>query len=185
MSVRPLDGYRVLDLAQNSAGQQDHHRAQPAGGLSAVGAAPFATSPSGVFRAGDGHVVLAAYVPKHWALLTALLDREDLATDQRFSDQRARGRHDAELVEELEKSFASYRPADLVARLRGAGFMAAEVSTWSEVVAPPLFAENSLACVVSDGERTETTVRTPARYSGFRPVAMSPTPALGEFDIED
>ena len=147
-------------------------------------AAPFATSPSGIFAAADGYLVLAAYIPKHWAQLTQVLDCAHLASDPRFADQQSRANNDAELCHALELEFSEYAVADLVARLQSAGLMASEVKTWAQVVASDLFVENELEVVVTDGLRTETTVRTPARYSAFTPAAMSPTPVLGEYTAQ-
>ncbi|GAA4856135.1 CoA transferase [Saccharopolyspora cebuensis] len=151
----------------------------------APGKSRVATAPTGAFRAADGrYLVLTAYVPKHWALLTETIGRPDLAADSRFLDQARRARHGAELTAELDAVFATRDAADWVADLQRAGLMCCEVKSWSEVVSSALFAENELAVTVAEGERAETVVRTPARYAGFTPAATRPAPGLGEHNAE-
>ncbi|MGV9928371.1 CaiB/BaiF CoA transferase family protein [Nocardia rhamnosiphila] len=146
---------------------------------------PFSTSPSGIYRVSDGYLVLAAYIPKHWAQLVETLGCTHLSDDPRFADQYQRAVNDTALTGELERIFSSYTVADLVQRLQAAGLMATEVKTGSQVVSSELFAENELESVTTDGgTRTEKTVRTPARYSAFRPAATTPTPVLGEYSAE-
>ncbi|MEV5753119.1 CoA transferase [Actinoallomurus sp. NPDC052308] len=149
------------------------------------GRSPFATEPSGAFRCGDGnYLVLAAYVPKHWKKLTEVLGRPDLPADPRFADQRQRGLHRRELTAELTAALRAHAAAEWVEIFERAGLMATRVQTWREVVSSPQFAENQLAVTVTDGERTETVIRTPARYDGFTPAGTTPTPALGRHNDE-
>ncbi|MEV0550671.1 CoA transferase [Nocardia salmonicida] len=145
---------------------------------------PFSTSPSGIYRAADGYLVLAAYIPKHWAQLVESLGSAFLGTDPRFADQYQRAVNDTALTEELERIFSSYTVADLVQRLQAAGLMATEVKNGLQVIASELFAENELESITTDGSRTEKTVRTPARYGAFRPAATTPTPVLDEYSAE-
>ncbi|MQA98333.1 MAG: CoA transferase, partial [Streptosporangiales bacterium] len=141
---------------------------------------PLAASPSGIFAAADGHLVLAAYVPKHWEILCAVLDRGDLAEDPRFTDAAARSRNNAALAEELSATFATRPAAEWVARLQDAGLMACRVLHWREVVTSDLFGESRVAARAGDA----TVIRTPARYSTFEPAATDPPPALGEHNDE-
>jgi crotonobetainyl-CoA:carnitine CoA-transferase CaiB-like acyl-CoA transferase len=139
-----------------------------------------AVEPSGAYRAADGHLVLAAYVPKHWQALTTLLGRADLAADPRFADQRSRTVHSVELRAELEKEFAARTVDDWTALLQAAGLMAVRANTWSDVVRSPVFADSGLTVETECDGRTVTTLRTPARYSDFDAVATGPVPGLGE-----
>ncbi|MGC4998431.1 CaiB/BaiF CoA transferase family protein [Streptomyces sp. DT195] len=165
-----------LTMAINSVGAPE----PPADGRS-----PYATTPSGVFPAAENtYLMMAAYVPKHWALLTELLERPDLAADPRFADQAQRSLHNAALTRELSETFAS-RTADAWEKLlRDAGLMAVKVNDWSGAVGSAVFAESGLAVTVTAGERSETVVRTPARYAGFSPAGVTPTPLPGEHNEE-
>ena len=140
----------------------------------------FATQPSDAFRTADGHVVISAYIPKHWELLCRAIERPDLLDDERFADQRSRAINYAELTDELESTLTT-KPADeWVKLLRGHGLMACLPYSWKQVVETPLFAENDLALEVGNGDDAVTVVRTPARYSTFTAAASEPPPGLGE-----
>lgn len=154
-------------------------------GASAEGRARIATSPTGTYQTSDGgYLVLSAYVPKHWTLLTEVIGRPDLAEDPRYTDQAQRSLHNAELTAELSAVFTT-RPVDeWVKILQAAGIMACKALTWREVVSSPVFAENRLAVTVTDGKRSETVIRTPARYASFTPAATTPTLRLGEHNEE-
>jgi crotonobetainyl-CoA:carnitine CoA-transferase CaiB-like acyl-CoA transferase len=140
----------------------------------------FATQPSDAFRTSDGHVVISAYIPKHWELLCRAIERPDLLDDERFADQRSRAINYAELTDELESTLTT-KPADeWVKLLRSCGLMACLPYSWKQVVETPLFAENDLALEVGDGDDAVTVVRTPARYSTFTAAATEPPPGLGD-----
>jgi crotonobetainyl-CoA:carnitine CoA-transferase CaiB-like acyl-CoA transferase len=140
----------------------------------------FATQPSDAFRTSDGHIVISAYIPKHWELLCRAIERPDLLDDERFVDQRSRAINYAELTDELESTLTT-KPADeWVKLLRGHGLMACLPYSWKQVVETPLFAENDLALEVGNGDDAVTVVRTPARYSTFTAAAVEPPPGLGE-----
>jgi crotonobetainyl-CoA:carnitine CoA-transferase CaiB-like acyl-CoA transferase len=140
----------------------------------------FATQPSDAFRTADGHVVISAYIPKHWKLLCQTIDRPDLLDDERFADQRSRAINFAELTDELESTLTT-KPADeWVKLLRSNGLMACLPYSWKQVVDTPLFDENELALEVGSGDDAVTVVRTPARYATFTAAATEPPPALGE-----
>ncbi len=144
------------------------------------GTAGVAVAPSGAFRTGDGWLVLAAYVPRHWQLLTAAIGRPDLATDERFVDQLARSRHRVELTAELEATFATADADHWERTLQAAGLMAARIRSWAEVVEGDLFAQRRLGVDAETGGRTVRTVRTPATYASFDPPADAHLPELGE-----
>jgi crotonobetainyl-CoA:carnitine CoA-transferase CaiB-like acyl-CoA transferase len=148
------------------------------------GIASVAVAPSGVFRTGDGYLVLAAYVPKHWRLLCAAIDRPDLLEDPRFTDQAQRTRHMSELFAILEETFAAAPAADWEQRLQAAGVMAVRANSWGDVVSSPTFAQRGVAVPAESEGVTVTTIRTPARYAGFDPPGDRHLPALGEHTSE-
>ena len=160
------------------------HTADEHAHLTEAGRASLAVAPSGPFRAADGWLMLFAYVPKHWNLLTATIDRPDLRDDPRFADQFGRARHRVELTAALEETLSARTVAEWVEILTAAGVMASPVRTWRSVIASDAFSEADLAVTVRDGDRTETVVRTPARYRAFSPAGTTPTPHLGEHTDE-
>ena len=144
----------------------------------------FATQPSDAFRTADGHVVISAYIPKHWELLCRAIERPDLLDDERFADQRSRAINYAELTDELESTLTTTPAEHWVDLLRRNGIMACLPYSWKQVVDTPLFAENDLALEVGSGDDAITVIRTPARYSSFDAVATDPPPAAGQHNDE-
>ncbi|WP_344413356.1 CoA transferase [Pseudonocardia ailaonensis] len=160
------------------------HTAPEHAHLTETGRASLAVAPSGPFRAADGWLMLFAYVPKHWNLLVEALDRPTLRTDPRFAEQVERARHPVELAAALEEALAGHTVAEWVEILTAAGVMASPARSWSSVIRSAAFVEAGLAVTVGEGERTELAVRTPARYRGFTPAGVTPTPRLGEHTDE-
>jgi crotonobetainyl-CoA:carnitine CoA-transferase CaiB-like acyl-CoA transferase len=168
-----------LTIHLNKPGDQPKPKSAPAPNAKKRKGVGFATQPSDAYRAGDGYLVLSAYVPKHWAKLCQIIGRPDLLDDERFIDQRARALNYPELTEELESALAAKTAAEWVALLQEGGLMACLAYTWKQVVDTPLFAENDLALRVGSGDDAITVIRTPARYSSFDAVATDPPPAAG------
>lgn len=160
------------------------HTAPEHAHLTETGRASMAVAPSGPFRAANGWLMLFAYVPKHWNLLADALGRPDLREDPRFGDQLERSRHPVELAATLEETLAARTVAEWVELLTAAGVMASPVRTWGSVIRSATFAQAELAVTVGEGERTELAVRTPARFRGFAPAGLTPTPRLGEHTDE-
>ncbi|MGQ4618962.1 CoA transferase [Nocardia sp. R7R-8] len=144
----------------------------------------FATQPSEAFKAADDFFVLSAYIPKHWSLLCEVIGRPELATDERFADQRLRSVNFEELEAELEDALSSKTAAEWVELLREAGLMATLAHNWRQVVNTPLFEENELAVTVGEGPRQVRLIRTPARYSSFTTAGLAPAPEAGEHNEE-
>jgi crotonobetainyl-CoA:carnitine CoA-transferase CaiB-like acyl-CoA transferase len=170
----------MYDVAANMQANHLTTRLNASNVPAAQGNAGVAVTPSGVFRTGDGWLVLAAYVSRHWQLLTVAIGRPELAADERFADQLQRSRHREELTAELEAAFAGESAEHWETVLRGAGVMAARVRTWSDVVASDLFAQRGLTAVAETGGQQVRTVRTPATYASFSPPADPHLPGLGE-----
>ncbi|WP_280426869.1 CaiB/BaiF CoA transferase family protein [Nocardia carnea] len=164
---------------------------KPAGGAPSLGPdgkprkqVAFATQPSDAFKAADGHLVLSAYVPKHWTLLCEVIGRPELAEDERFTDQRLRAINYYELKDELEAALSQRTAAEWVKALHERGLMATLAYNWKQVVQTPLFAENELAVTVGEGADAQVVVRTPARFASFTSAAVSMPPAPGEHNDE-
>ncbi len=75
--------------------------------------------PSQVFPTRDGHIMVVCLKEKFWELLAAALERHDLLADPRYADFAGRLTHKAELIGELERTFATRPTAEWLERLRG------------------------------------------------------------------
>jgi crotonobetainyl-CoA:carnitine CoA-transferase CaiB-like acyl-CoA transferase len=84
--------------------------------------------PFQAFAAADGWIVVACAKETLWRRLCAVIDRPDLANDERFSDFDARDRNRAILVPELQRVFAARPVAAWERELRGNGIPCSAVN---------------------------------------------------------
>lgn len=63
-------------------------------------------APANLLRCGEGAIVVAAYLPRHWLRMLNVLDAESLAEDARFVTPAARLQHREALIAELEARLA-------------------------------------------------------------------------------
>lgn len=100
--------------------------------------------PFQAFEAADGWLVVGCAKEKFWRRLTVVLGREDLATDPRFVDFAARGRHRDELVGILEGIFTTRTVADWLEPLRAASIPCAPIHDVDQALADPHTAARDL-----------------------------------------
>lgn len=95
-------------------------------------------APSNIYPTADGSwVVIAANQDTVFVRLCAVMGRDGLATDDRFSTHQARGRHQDELDAIIGEWAAGHRPDELIEILSAAGVIAGPINTVAEVVADP------------------------------------------------
>lgn len=140
-------------------------------------AAPM-TAPADMFRTRDGHVVISAYLERHWQLLCEAIGRPDLVSDARFAGKADRVRNRAALVVELETALAAARSEEWVSRLQAVGLVVGVVKTYADIETDPQVAAMGTIVTVG-GERTYRTVRTPALYGSWRADHAHGAPGIG------
>ena len=96
-------------------------------------------APCGIFKAGDGYLVLTVLF-QQWERFTQLIGRPELAKDPRFIDVAARCRHKQELAAVIEEWLQS-RPSrdEAVKFLQDHHFLCAPVLNLHEVINHPQF----------------------------------------------
>ncbi len=77
-------------------------------------------APSNVYPTADGEVIIAANQDTVFARLCAAMGQPQLATDPRFTDHRARGKHQAELDDIIGRWSETVASGELLERLRAA-----------------------------------------------------------------
>lgn len=98
-------------------------------------------SPSNVYPTAGGEMVLiAANQDTVFRRLADLMDRPDLAADDRYATHSARGRHMAELDELIAEWTATFSADDLLERLHDAGVPAGRIYRPRDMFADPHFA---------------------------------------------
>lgn len=138
-------------------------------------AAPM-TAPADLLRTADGHIVISAYIERHWRALCAILDRHDLVTDHRFCTVAARVENRSALIQELEAALRHRSSAEWLTDLESAGVVAGAVRTYDEVVERE--AQRRDSAVIPVGDRLG--LRLPVRYQDWDPAASTTPPRLGE-----
>lgn len=99
-----------------------------------IGTANRMSAPYQAVRSSDGHFVFGAANQRLWLRLCDVLGRDDLKSDPRFTDNKARMWNRAALIEELEKDFATKTTAEWVDILLGAGVPAGPINDYAEAV---------------------------------------------------
>ncbi|HEU4355017.1 MAG TPA: CoA transferase [Actinomycetota bacterium] len=139
--------------------------------------------PYQLFEAADRPFILAAGNDRMFERVCEMLDRQDLATDERFATNDARVRHRDELIPVLAEAFRRKPVSEWLAALETAGVPCSPVLRMDEVFA------------ASDGQRmvqevddpvrgTLRLVADPIRLDGALPPVRRPPPRLGEHTEE-
>lgn len=97
-----------------------------------LGTANKMTAPYQAMASADGYFVMGANNQKLWLKLCALMDRQDLATDERFLTISLRLANREVLVEELERSFVQHPKDHWVEMLLAAGIPAGPILSYPE-----------------------------------------------------
>jgi itaconate CoA-transferase len=138
-------------------------------------------APYGPFTAGDGRtVLLGVQNTREWQRFCDLvLERPDLATDDRFRTNPLRVKHRAALEAEIDGAFQRRSAAEVIERLDAAGIANARLNDIAAFAAhPQLTARHRWATI--DSPRGPLEVLQPPVIVEGSPPAMGPIPALGE-----
>lgn len=146
-----------------------------------LGSAHRLSAPYQAFRARDGFITIAALTAPHWQKLCAVLDRDDLAADARFTSNANRLAHLETLVPEIETALAARTVADWVERLLAEGVPCGPILNYAEVFNEPHTAARQMVKLVD--HPVEGAVRTlgiPVKLSATPASVRRAPPLLGE-----
>jgi len=136
------------------------------------------------FRTADGWIVVSCPKPKFWDLLCEVLERPDLATDERFTDFAARDRNRDELLAILEQEFAGRTSAVWLEALDAAGVPSSAVNDVAEALLDPQAeARGTVVEIEHPSLGTVRTIGTPLRV-GDEPQPLRRAPFRGEDTAE-
>ena len=150
-----------------------------------LGSAHPRNAPYRVFRSRDGYFGMAAGNNALWKSVCTTLGREDLLQDERFQSPTLRAKHQAALLEILEKEFAHADTATWLQRFRDAGVPSAPINTYSQVLQDVQVQHMGWVqpLELPNGVQTRTFV-SPVQMSGANlPITRRP-PGLGEHNAE-
>lgn len=151
----------------------------------AHGSAHRLNAPYQAVKTADGYVVIAANNQRLWRRLCEAIDRPDLLTDDRFSDNLNRLEHAAELEEELEKTFGEMTTSYWVELLLEAGTPAAPINNYQQAVNDPHTKAREMVMTVDHPvEGAVKTIGPPVKFSRTPGTIRRPAPLLGEHTAE-
>ena len=132
------------------------------------------------FETSDGWIVVGCAKEKFWRSLTDVIDRPDLAADERFRDFAARRAHAGELLPLLAQIFRTATSAHWLAKLSAAGIPSGPIRGVEEAMAEPHAAARGMF-IETEHERFGTVkhIATAARV-GERPAHHRRAPHRNE-----
>jgi crotonobetainyl-CoA:carnitine CoA-transferase CaiB-like acyl-CoA transferase len=124
------------------------------------------------FATSDDYILVACGSDGQFRALCALLGRDDLAGDSRFTDNAGRQRHRRILEVELARAIAPWRAADLLAAMEAAGVPGGPINSIDQVLEDPQVVAREMLRVMRREDGTEVRVigfpgrlsRSPASY---------------------
>ena len=138
--------------------------------------------PYGVYEAADGPLVIAVgNNGQYLRFCTEVIERPDLASDERFKTNLQRTIHREELAPQLRAAVALKKRKDLLERMTRAGIPCGEVAGLYEAMTSPRAVESGLVTSMPHPVAgTVDVMASPYRFNGERlPVRRAP-PTLGE-----
>ncbi len=141
----------------------------------------FTAAPSGVFKAKDGFINIAANKQEQWEALADVLDVPELKTDARFQERDARKKSRHELTPLLEAKLMTREGSHWVEELNKHDVPAGLILTLEDALKQPQVAHRETFSTVSvEGIGEMELFNMTAKFSKTPGVATSPPPKHGE-----
>jgi len=141
----------------------------------------FTAAPSGVFRAKDGYINIAANKQEQWEALTEVLGLPELKTDARFQERDNRKRNRKELTPLLEAKLDEREGAYWVEELNKRDVPAGLILTLEDsLVQPQVKHRETFNKVTVDGVGDLELFNMTAKFSKTPGKVTAPPPKLGE-----
>jgi crotonobetainyl-CoA:carnitine CoA-transferase CaiB-like acyl-CoA transferase len=146
-----------------------------------TGADHASIAPYGPIRAADGgHVFLAVQNAREWRRFSAdVLNRPELADDERFRTNALRVTHRRELSDAIASVLGTLASADIIARLDAAGIAYARMNDVGEYLAHPQRTERDVMREIGSAAGPLRATVPPVRMSGVEP-RFGDVPSLGQ-----
>ncbi len=145
------------------------------------GASHAAIAPYGPYPCSDGEVVfLGIQNEREWEkFCEVVLEKPDLATDERFSGNSKRVENQRDLDAEIEAVFAEHSSEEVIERLEGASIANARLRSVRDFLEHPQLEARGRWREMGSPVGPLRTLLPPAMPDGAEPV-MNPVPAVGE-----
>jgi len=137
-------------------------------------------APSNVYPTSDGQLLIAANQDSVFQRLTKVMGLPELASDPRFADHQARGRHMKEIDSIIADWSRQHTSAQLLDMLHDAGVPAGLVYQPQDMLEDPHFAARESVTKVKDSRHGELMMQgVVPKFGQARPSILWPGPALG------
>lgn len=138
--------------------------------------------PYGVYEAEDGPLVVAVgNNAQFFRFCTEVIERPDLAADERFKTNLSRTTHREVLMPEIRSELGRRKRSDLLERMSRAGIPCGEVAGLHEALTSPrAIASGLVATLPHDEVGSVSVLASPYRFDGERLPVRSAPPQLGE-----
>src|SRR6201996_8440003 len=142
-------------------------------------------TPMGLFPTADGFLNIAATSNKNFAIFCKLIDREQMATDPRFTSTALRGRNKEALNEMIAEALRAKTTREWFDLIVEAGLPCGPVYNVKDVFADPQVEALQIARPVEHPRLGEISlVAQPCQITGFDRAIRTATPDLGEHNDE-
>jgi crotonobetainyl-CoA:carnitine CoA-transferase CaiB-like acyl-CoA transferase len=150
-----------------------------------IGSANRMSAPYQAVRSSNGYLVIGAANQKLWTSLCAVIGRQDLVEDPRFTTNGDRLRNRAALIEEIEKQFIARSSEDWTDALLAAGVPSAPIYNYEQALASEQSqARNMVMDIEHPVEGTIKSLGFPVKMSGTPQQVRYPPPLLGQHTEE-
>jgi crotonobetainyl-CoA:carnitine CoA-transferase CaiB-like acyl-CoA transferase len=138
--------------------------------------------PYGVYEAEDGPLVIAVgNNSQYLRFCTEVIERPDLASDERFKTNLERTKHREELAPQLRAAVAARKRRDLLERMSQVGIPCGEVAGLHEAMTSKRAVDSGLVTQMPHPVAgTVDVMASPYRFNGERLPVRSAPPTLGE-----
>ncbi len=138
-------------------------------------------APYGVFRTGDGHMIVACGNQGQWERFCGAIGRNDLPIDARFRDIPGRNANRPALTEEIDRSLMAHATAHWLECLTAADVPNGPINNYQQVFEHPQVAHRKLRVDLKHAKGGVTsTVASPLRLSETPVEYRRAPPVLGE-----
>jgi crotonobetainyl-CoA:carnitine CoA-transferase CaiB-like acyl-CoA transferase len=166
-----------LGFLHNTQGEVPPRTGNRHGGLS--------IAPYNVYCAKDGYVAILCAVEHHWTNLLSAMGREDLKNDPRFAGNAQRVENLADTDAVVEAWTETLCKEEIFAITKQHRVPSAPVRDLREVMHSPHLHERGTLEWIEHPELGRIVVpRSPLRFHGTDPVAIIPSPRLGQHNAE-
>lgn len=142
-------------------------------------------TPYEVIETADGHIILAVGNDGQFQRFCAILGREDLPEDERFSTNKSRVKHRADLRPLILEQSRTWTKADLLSACERNGVPAGPINSIAETFDDPQIKARGMRLDLADRDGNSIPgVRTPIVFSETPLSYDRPSPRLGEHSTE-